>query len=302
MDRQDDAGVATTRAIDVAQQYFDAWNRRDASAVLKTMAPGGTYSDPQTGGPISGEPFREYMNRLFASFPDVSFEVANPGLVAPDVVAAQWIMRGTNTGSVLDLPPTGKSVVLHGADFIRLENGGIRSVEGYFDSRAIPDQLGLQVVVQPNGIGPFTFGRATRVSAGSTAQPGAFSITVLRARDGADEAAVAGQTRQIATELLGMKGFISLVTAVCGERMMTITAWQQPDDPRQLLRGGQHADEMKRFFGTELGGGGYTAVLIPERINKMWVRCESCQKMMDFAARQGACDCGAISPQPLAYW
>jgi len=302
MQMQDDNGVGTISALDVAQRYFEAWNRRDASAVLETMGPGGTYSDPQTGGPISGEPFRGYMNRLFASFPDVSFEVASQGLLAPDLVGAQWVMRGTNTGSMMGLPPTGKSVVVHGADFIRVGGGAIRSVEGYFDSRAIPEQLGLQVLVQPKAIGPFTFGRAVRTWGGSTVKPGAFSITALRARDAADEAAVGERSRQIAAELVSAKGFIGLVSAVVGDRMLTISAWEHPDDPRQLMKGGLHADAMKGFFGTELGGGGYTAVLVPNRINAMWVRCPDCQKMVDHAARQGTCACGATLPQPMAWW
>jgi steroid delta-isomerase-like uncharacterized protein len=302
MEMSNGTGIGTASALAIAHRYFDGWNRRDASIVLETMGPGGTYSDPQTGGPLGGEPFREYMNRLFASFPDVSFEIASEGLLAPDLVAAQWIMRGTNTGSMMGLPPTGKPVMLHGADFIRVSDGRIRSVEGYFDSRAIPEQLGLQVLVQPRAIGPFTFGRAARVSAGSAAKPGAFSITALRSRDAADEAAVSDRTRRISTELLGMKGFISLVTAVCGDRMLTITAWEHPEDPRQLMKGGEHGDAMKQFFGKDLGGGGYTAVFVPERINAMWVRCPDCQKMVDYATSQGACGCGATLPQPLAYW
>jgi steroid delta-isomerase-like uncharacterized protein len=302
MDVQHGSGADTISALDIAHRYFDAWNRRDASAVLETMAPDGTYSDPQTGGPLSGEPFREYMNRLFASFPDVSFEVASAGLLAPDLVGAQWIMRGTNTGSMMGLPPTAKPIVLHGADFIRVNGDAIVSVDGYFDTRVIPEQLGLQVLVQPTSIGPFTFGRATRVWGGSAVRPGAFSITALRARSAADETAVADHTRKIAPEMLSMKGFIGSVTAVVADRMLTISAWEHPDDPRQLMKGGQHAEAMKAFFGKELGGGGYTAVFVPDRINTMWVRCEACQKMVDYGAKQGTCACGTALPQPMAYW
>ena len=42
------------KSIDVAQQYFDAWNAHDPSAVIATFAPGGTYSDPTVEG-LSGE-------------------------------------------------------------------------------------------------------------------------------------------------------------------------------------------------------------------------------------------------------
>jgi len=291
-------------AIAVAQRYFDAWNRRDPAAVLATMAGGGTYTDPTTGGPLSGPAFAGYMQGLFAAFPDVSFSIVSVGLAAPDLVAAQWVMRGTNHGSMMGLPPTGKAIELQGADFIRVSGDRIATVEGYFDSRGIPDQLGLQVVVQPKAIGPFTFGVSSRASGGSTARPGAFSITALRARDAADENGVRELSRQVATELLGMKGFIGFVSSIVGDRMLTITAWEHPDDPRQVREGGTHGEAMKRFFGTAqaLGGGGYTAVFVPERINPMWVRCPSCQKMADHAAREGTCACGAALPAPFAYW
>ena len=47
-----------------------------------------------------------------------------------------------------------ESVTVSGADFIHVTGGKnqepkIQTVDGYFDSRAVPEQLGLQVLVQP---------------------------------------------------------------------------------------------------------------------------------------------------------
>jgi len=287
--------------LEAARRYFDAWNRRDPGAVLATLAPGGTYRDPLTGGPISGAAFAGYMNGLFAAFPDLSFTTPSVGLAAPDLAAAQWIMRGTNLGSMNGLPPTGKVVELPGADFIRVADGKIRSVEGYFDSKAVPEQLGLQAIVQPKAIGPFTFGTSVRAWAGKTAKPGAFSVTALQARNDDDVARVSEQSRQIATEMLGMPGFLGWVGVTVGDRMLTITAWDDPEGPRQLMKGGQHGEAVKTFF-KDVGGGGFTGVFVPERINTMWVRCPSCQRMADHAARQGTCGCGAVLPAPIPYW
>ena len=288
--------------IDIAGRYFDAWNRRDPAAVLATMAPAGTYADPGTGGPLTGDAFVAYMQRLFSAFPDLSFEIVSAGQAADDLVAAQWLMRGTNTGSMYGLPPTGKSVELEGADFIRVTDDRIRSVEGYFDSGVIPRQLGLQVVVQPTSIGPFSFGVATRAWNGSTTRPGAFSITALQARSPEDADGVRELSRAIATEMLSMNGFIGFLGVTVGDRLLTISAWEDAAHPRQLMKGGRHAEAMKKFFGPELGGGGYTAVFVPDRVNTMWVRCPSCQAMVDYAAKQGSCGCGATLPRAIAYW
>jgi len=289
------------------QQYFDAWNRRDADAVLATFSADGTYCDPASGGRLRGEAFAGYMNGLWAAFPDLSFEIASAGVAGPDLVAAQWIMRGTNNGSMMGLPPTGKSVTVSGADFIRVAPGKnqeakIQTVDGYFDSRAVPEQLGLQVLVQPKEIGPFAFGNANRAWTGKNIKPGAFSITVLEAGSPDEIQAVQRQSQGIIEEMFAMNGFLGFVGATVGSRMMTISAWENAKDPRQLLTGGAHADAMKKFFGTELASGGFTSVWVPDRINTRWVRCGACHRMADHERSAGTCSCGKKLPDPLPYW
>lgn len=53
--------------LEVAQAYFDAWNLRGPAEVAATFAPGGTYADPTTGQPLSGQAIVEYTSGL-ASF------------------------------------------------------------------------------------------------------------------------------------------------------------------------------------------------------------------------------------------
>jgi steroid delta-isomerase-like uncharacterized protein len=289
-------------ALECAQQYFNAWNRRDADAVLATFEQNGTYCDPASGGRLHGDALRGYMNGLWAAFPDLSFEIASAGLAGENLVAAQWIMRGTNSGSMMGLPPTGKSVTVSGADFLRIAEGRIQTVDGYFDSRAVPEQLGLQVLVQPKEIGPFAFGNATRGWAGKDTKPGAFSITVLEARSAEEIQGVERQSAEIVEEMLAMKGFLGFVGVTVGKRMMTISAWETAKDPRQLLAGGRHANGMKAFFGTDLASGGFTSVWVPDRINTRWVRCDSCNRMTDHERSSGVCACGKKLPDPLPYW
>ena len=105
-------------------------------------------------------------------------------LTVDGAVAAQWVMRGTNSGPFNGLPPTGREIALPGADFITFadDGSGIASVTGYFDSARVPRDLGLDVIVQPTTIGPWTFGVASRASAGRAAPAGAISLTFLEAR------------------------------------------------------------------------------------------------------------------------
>ena len=62
-------------ALECARKYFDAWNRRDADAVLATFGADGTYRDPTSGGRLGGEALKGYMNGLWAAFPDARLSV-----------------------------------------------------------------------------------------------------------------------------------------------------------------------------------------------------------------------------------
>jgi len=286
----------------VVQAYFDAWNQHDAAAILATFAEGGTYSDPATPGPLNGAAIEAYAQGLWAAFPDLSFDIVSVTANDVSLVSAEWLMKGTNTGSFNGLPPTGIAVTLNGADFVRVEGGKIRSVQGYFDSGALPHALGLDVIVQPKAIGPFSFGTSTRVFSGKNTVPGAFSITFLELRTEEEQRSVRESGQKIGMEMLAMPGFISWVGAIIGDRWMTITAWETPDAMAPLMKSGEHRSAAGRFFGPEISRGGTTGVWIPGRLNPRWIRCTACSKMTDADKAHESCACGAPLPAPLAYW
>ena len=95
--------IQSTRAMGVgmsgiglAQRYFDAWNAHDGDAIAATFADGGTYSDPVVSK-LDGRATAQYANGLFATFPDLTFDLSPIGLTGDGIVAAQWLTRGTNT-------------------------------------------------------------------------------------------------------------------------------------------------------------------------------------------------------------
>ena len=169
--------------LQVFERYVAAWNRHDASLIVAAFADGGTYTDPASSGPLTGAAIGTYAESLWHSFPDLSFEIVSLTHNVSGLVSAEWLMKGTNTGPMQGFPPTGRTVTLAGADFARIEGEKIVSVQGYFDAGAIPRALGMNVIVQPIAIGPFGFGTSVRASNGSTALPGAFSITNFFARN-----------------------------------------------------------------------------------------------------------------------
>ncbi len=293
----------TPTTLQVFQSYADAWNRHDADAIVATFAEGGTYADPTTPGPLTGAAIGEYASGLWSAFPDLSFEMGRMMEGEGGALSAEWVMRGVNTGSMMGLPPTGRPVEVRGVDIAAVEDGKLRSVQGYFDAGAVPRALGLDVIVQPHAIGPFAFGTGIRVSNGNKTVPGAFGITFISARDKQDEMAIRESSRKILEELLAIPGFISAVTVTVGDRMMTITAWETPESMKPLMAMGEHRAAVGRYFGSsDYGYGGMTGVWVPHHLGARRVRCLECDKMASVEVPDGKCTCGSVLPEPLAYW
>ena len=277
--------------IALARRYFDAWNRRDAGAVLASLVPGGRYEDPVTPGPLSGEALRAYVEGLWAAFPDLSFEVGPVHRVGETEVHGRWTMIGTQRGPFQGLPPSGRAVRLEGIDVIEAGAEALQSVRGYFDSAALPRQLGLDVVVQPQRLGPFEFGVATRVRAESIALPGVVAVTEVLARDDAAVPRIRELSRMTVTELLGRPGFQQFTGAVVGRRLSTVSLWSDAASLAEALHGGTHAQAMREF--DDLAEAGATHVFTAQRVGPFLQRCAACGTMNRSPERQARCACGA---------
>ncbi len=289
-------------ATDAARVYFDAWNRHDPAAIVAVFAEGGTYSDPNVPDGLSGSAIAGYVGELFAAFPDLSFDVCGTAPASDGVVGVRWTMRGTNTGSFRGNPPTESTVALPGADFIVVEGGKISSVEGFFDRRTLAEQLGFQVTVQPYSVGPVSFGDSVYLQRGNLSKPAAFSLTSLSVRSDQEVQEVRSYSRQILQEMGRMTGVIGVLLVRAGNRMFTITAWEDAEGPRQMLRNGPHREAVKRFFGRDFTVGAMTSVWGPVRINPMWVRCAACGNMTDYERSERVCRCGQQLPEHPPYW
>ena len=287
-------------SLDLANAYFAAWNARDADAIVATFGDSGSYSDPTTNGPLSGAAIGTYAKGLWDAFPDLSFEIRSAVETGANKVVAEWTMKGTNTGSFAGLPPTGRAVSLPGVDVVETGSGGIASVTGYFDSRLVPLQLGLQVLVQPHSVGPFSFGNSVTVQSGNKTKPGAFSITTIWNEADGDED-IRALSRETAREMLQMDGFIGVTLVRAGGRGITISAWEKPEHVKQLLGSGVHREAMSRFW-KDLGDAAFTSVWTPDHINPLWVRCSACNKMNDYEKNAGRCACGRTLPAAPAYF
>jgi len=252
-------------SIDTAlEAYFDAWNSHDPERVAASLTVGGTYEDPTTGGPLTGDALTANVAGVCAGFPDVRFELVS---VTPtgDTATAQWRMQGTNTGPLPGGPPTGGTIDLPGADFFTYdaEADKLSSVVGYFDTATMLTQLGLQAHVTPADMEPVTkFGYGLRVDSGRDAVPGAFTVTWIEI-DAEHHPTLVEYTQAIVMEQLGNDDDLGSFLATVGRRSYTFTAWTSAEAAQAALRGDAHTSAMKL---AQSGGVGDNA----RGITSMW--------------------------------
>ena len=288
-------------AIDVARRYVAAWNARDAAGLAATFRPGGTYEDPNTGGPIGPEPLGAYASGLWSAFPDLEFEEVSWSDAGGGSLTFAWLMRGTNRGSLRGLPPTGAAIALPGVDLINVCDDGVERVRGYFDRATLMEQLGLQSVVQPHAVGPIRFGVCTQVRSASQAAPGAVSLTMIEARSDEEVQGIRDASRRIMLQLPSMPGFLSFQGSVVGRRLTTVTVWESADAARQVMREANHKAASAQMFGGETGSAFHASTWTPQRLGELWVRCAGCGTLRD-ARTAGECRCGAECGERPAFW
>lgn len=294
------------RLTEIAR-YFDSWNARDAQGLVAAFAPGGTYTDPTVTSPgLSGSGLQDHAQALFVAFPNLSLDVARTRVTDGDphgtCVVASWLMRGTHAGRLHGLPPLDGSLILPGVDLITVQDGKILAVERHFDRQTMAEQLGFQVIVQPGSDEIWQLGYAWRATGGSTAAPGAISLTwtEVRSREEAEQLETIGAA--FGAELAKTPGFISVVTGGIGSRLFTIAAWESDEAIRSAMRNSVHAAGVKRFYTEDFLASFGSAVYVAHRPGPVWVRCTSCARVMQREQTHGDCSCGQPLPGPPQHW
>jgi predicted ester cyclase len=106
------------------------------------VAPSYVGHDPAEPEPIRGPAgVRANIDKYLAGFPGGAIAVDDQ-FAQGDKVATRWTGRGTHTGEVAGVAPTGKDVTVSGLTFSRLEGGQIVEEWTTWDTLGMLVQLG----------------------------------------------------------------------------------------------------------------------------------------------------------------
>jgi steroid delta-isomerase-like uncharacterized protein len=101
--------------------------------------------------PLTGrDGFREFVTTYLTAFPDGTITVDDQ-IAEGDFVATRWTGRGTNTGELIGLAPTGRQVTIEGISYARITDAAVRETWITWDTLALMQQLGAVPETMPAG-------------------------------------------------------------------------------------------------------------------------------------------------------
>jgi predicted ester cyclase len=116
--------MSTGEVID--RFYQRLINARDQDAMREIIDENVVMYDPTLpGGVLHGrDAFAGFVQVLLTAFPDMRMSVEDQ-VIAGDTAAVRWRLHATHTGPLMDIPPSGGEVDLHGMDMFTITNNMI---------------------------------------------------------------------------------------------------------------------------------------------------------------------------------
>ncbi len=134
--------MSTEQNKAIVRRMMDIIASGDTSQVDQVFAPNWTNHDPSLPPLLGLDGARQLIQMFPSAFPDGKLSIEN--LTAEDdEVGGNWSFTGTNTGSFLGLPPTGKKVTVQAAGMFRVVDGKVTDNWVNLDALAMMQQLGL---------------------------------------------------------------------------------------------------------------------------------------------------------------
>jgi hypothetical protein len=165
-----------------------------------------------------------------------------------------------------------------------------------------PEEFVALALAEPIDSPTAQYGYALRAASGNKRPPGIIALTWITARDPGERERIRAHSRQNVADFLDEPGFLSIVTGFTGLRGFTVTAWEDEASMARAL-GGHHAAAKRELFGGGFVASVWTSVWAPTRVNRLWVRCPSCESLEDASDDRRSCGrCGAPMPERPAFW
>jgi steroid delta-isomerase-like uncharacterized protein len=126
-----------------ALRFAQIWGQAPLELIDELASPELTVSYPLLPETVHGPgAFKQVILGIRSALPDVESEV-HETIAEGDKVVTRWTIRGTQTGELNGIPPTGKYVTLSGITIFRIVDGKVVEESGQEDGLGLLQQLGV---------------------------------------------------------------------------------------------------------------------------------------------------------------
>ena len=129
--------------VGIAEGLMDAWNAHDVDLVMSFYATDYEGIDVGQATPEHGpEGKRQAVIRYLHAYPDLHFSVEQI-IAQGNVVAVNWVARGTHRGTLMNIPPTGRSIQVLGVSTLTIEGDKVVNATYVWDVAGMLREIGL---------------------------------------------------------------------------------------------------------------------------------------------------------------
>ena len=122
---------------------LEMWNEAKIAMADEVYAPEIVRHDCGIPEDIVGlENVKNHLKNFFNAFPDLKITV-DETIAEVDKMAQYWTFTGTNTGSMGDMPRTGKNVRISGVSIVHMVNGKAVEIWDFYNVLDMMQQLGF---------------------------------------------------------------------------------------------------------------------------------------------------------------
>lgn len=120
------------------------WNDGDVTRLDEFAHEEYVRHDPSYDEPIYGiDGYTQVVTELRTAMPDLTVTPERVAVLDDEFVFTEFTVTGTHDGVFQGIPPTGRSVQLHGVSRVRVVDGLAKEERMYYDTTEFRRQLGL---------------------------------------------------------------------------------------------------------------------------------------------------------------
>src|SRR5438105_8915812 len=134
--------TTSDRKASIRRFYEEALNRGQLDLIDEFAAPGFVAHDTPAAlaGLVGPAALRAIAQQVRSGYSDLDFQIEDM-LAEDDRVAVRWSMRGTHTGELFGMPPTGRSVQVRAIVIWRFEGDRVAELWPMVDRLGVLQQL-----------------------------------------------------------------------------------------------------------------------------------------------------------------